>query len=487
MKLKFKEKDKKGITLIALVITIIIILIISAVSIRMLGRNGIIAQAKWSAYVTEYESVDEAVKLHIYENAIEKYTEEKKETKQYPIAEKVQEKDISQTLKATIMKLENVEESEINNNQKVDLYKVDFTKLNIDLNVKKQYTINIVTGMVYSIEYEKYKGNYYHTPRLGINSKGEYEEEIPEEEAINIHYKLGEEEIYTQNVNKDAKVAKLESSSNMKLTKTLMYWKDVTEVNLEGDNENIEDEETEEEISGEGLEDISEDNAIEENETEEDIIIYSDEEEIVIEGTDIYLEAVCGQESITLYTNGGQFENGETEKTWAVTNGEMYGEMPDPTNENNDIFVGWFTDATNGEQITKEDVYNGNITKLYAQWTNSDIITVKYNVIDTNATCSIKEKKIKLNAKIGNLPTSKQTKKETYKFDRWIDKNGNKITSKTKVTEDMLDERTLNLYARFTIHMNYDFRGGTTKLKVHYKNVKIGGTIGTINTRCKKG
>ena len=44
----FKEvKDKKGITLIALVVTIVVLLILAGVTIAMLtGENGIINQAK---------------------------------------------------------------------------------------------------------------------------------------------------------------------------------------------------------------------------------------------------------------------------------------------------------------------------------------------------------------------------------------------------------------------------------------------------------
>lgn len=491
-----KIKENLGITLIALVITIIIILILAAVSIKTLGSNGIIAQAKWSAYVTEYESVDEAVKIYVYEKEIEKYKNDNTENEQkqrtieeidtlYPIKEELKDSEVSKTLKSTIMKLENVEESDFSDKKKVDLRKVDFSSLNAKIETKKQYAINIATGMVYSVEYEKYKGNYYHTPRLGISSKGDDKEEIPEEDAISIHYKLGEEEIYTQKVSKDAKVAKLEAVVNMNYTfsKPLMYWKDITEDKIEADDEYAEDtSEGEEETSSDGIEENTEEDS---GTIEEEITTYLDQEEISIEGTDVYLEAVCGENTIQLNTNGGKFDDGTTEKTWSVNNGEKYGEMPDPVNENGYVFEGWFTETTDGEQIVEDDIYNGTVTVLYAHWATSNIITVKYNLTDANATCSVQEKKSVLNAKIGKLPTKKQTQKATYVFDCWIDKNGNKVKSTTKVTEDLLDGNILNLYARFTIHMNFDYNGGTynpqyRKSLKQYKNVKIGGKRGRL-------
>lgn len=63
-------KSKKGITLIALVITIVILLILVAVSIGLFGNNGIIERTHWSTYVTEYQAVEEAKQMYIMENQI---------------------------------------------------------------------------------------------------------------------------------------------------------------------------------------------------------------------------------------------------------------------------------------------------------------------------------------------------------------------------------------------------------------------------------
>ena len=64
--MKNKLKERKGITLIALVITIIVLLILAGVSITMLtGENGILTRAKSEKTRTENASAEEKVKLAI--------------------------------------------------------------------------------------------------------------------------------------------------------------------------------------------------------------------------------------------------------------------------------------------------------------------------------------------------------------------------------------------------------------------------------------
>ena len=64
--MKEKLKERKGITLIALVITIIVLLILAGVSIAMLtGENGILNQANKAKTETEYKGAEEKVKLAI--------------------------------------------------------------------------------------------------------------------------------------------------------------------------------------------------------------------------------------------------------------------------------------------------------------------------------------------------------------------------------------------------------------------------------------
>lgn len=76
-KKKINIKNKKGITLIALVITIIVLLILAGVSIAMLtGENGILTQASKAKREQEYSSVVEGIKLAVNEYITEKETGE---------------------------------------------------------------------------------------------------------------------------------------------------------------------------------------------------------------------------------------------------------------------------------------------------------------------------------------------------------------------------------------------------------------------------
>ena len=69
--MKENLKGKKGITLIALVITIIVLLILAGVSIAMLtGENGILAQAQKAKNETENAATNEVAILDEYNNTI---------------------------------------------------------------------------------------------------------------------------------------------------------------------------------------------------------------------------------------------------------------------------------------------------------------------------------------------------------------------------------------------------------------------------------
>ena len=64
--MKLNLKERKGITLIALVITIIVLLILAGVSIAMLtGQNGILTQAQSAKTTTKDKSAEEKIKLAV--------------------------------------------------------------------------------------------------------------------------------------------------------------------------------------------------------------------------------------------------------------------------------------------------------------------------------------------------------------------------------------------------------------------------------------
>lgn len=69
-----KMKNKKGITLIALIITIIVLLILVGVSIEtIIGENGLIERARNAKEVTDNATNEEKGKLSSYENEIDNY------------------------------------------------------------------------------------------------------------------------------------------------------------------------------------------------------------------------------------------------------------------------------------------------------------------------------------------------------------------------------------------------------------------------------
>ena len=69
------RNDKKGITLIALIVTIIVLLILAGVSIAMLsGENGILNQAKKASEETKKAEVNENSDLVNIESTINEYT-----------------------------------------------------------------------------------------------------------------------------------------------------------------------------------------------------------------------------------------------------------------------------------------------------------------------------------------------------------------------------------------------------------------------------
>ncbi len=69
-------KQRKGITLIALVVTIIVLLILAGISITMItGQNGILNRAQEAKNKTETSQEDENQKIQGYENIISQYAE----------------------------------------------------------------------------------------------------------------------------------------------------------------------------------------------------------------------------------------------------------------------------------------------------------------------------------------------------------------------------------------------------------------------------
>ena len=70
---RIELKNKKGITLIALVLTIIVLLILAGVSIAMLtGNSGILTQAQRAKKLTELSSEKEVIQIVVVSDEMDK-------------------------------------------------------------------------------------------------------------------------------------------------------------------------------------------------------------------------------------------------------------------------------------------------------------------------------------------------------------------------------------------------------------------------------
>ena len=68
-----KTKGKKGITLVALVVTIVILLILAGISISALTQTGLFSRAKRAEQKSKEAQEQENATLGAYENEIDKY------------------------------------------------------------------------------------------------------------------------------------------------------------------------------------------------------------------------------------------------------------------------------------------------------------------------------------------------------------------------------------------------------------------------------
>lgn len=77
--MKKSFKSKRGITLVALVVTIIVLIILAGVSISLvLGNNGIVTKAKKAKANTEQAKIEEEIQINEIDNYIEEETARKK-------------------------------------------------------------------------------------------------------------------------------------------------------------------------------------------------------------------------------------------------------------------------------------------------------------------------------------------------------------------------------------------------------------------------
>ncbi len=193
---------------------------------------------------------------------------------------------------------------------------------------------------------------------------------------------------------------------------------------------------------------------------------------------DITLYAHWTMNNITVYFDA----NGGTAETESKTVGSdsTYGDLPVPTRKGYD-FLGWYTDATEGEEVTTDTATNtAEDVVLYAHWSLSS-----FNVIfDANGgECKVQSVKAYYGTPIGTLPN---TARRYYSFLGWHTApiGGQKITPETAfmITED------ITVYAHWKINtymLFFDANGGTVNQS--HKIVEINGLYGSMPTPQREG
>lgn len=168
-------RSSKGITLIALVITIIILLILAGISMNLLlGNEGLIEKAKWSAFETNLAKIEEGVLISqkIGDDGKISLLPENVFDGEYD------NKDISDTLKKNVVEArENNPDSQMTKEEVDEKYKalkndkgviegLYYVKTEI-AGKEKAYLYDTVTNTVLKVKGEKIFGKIYHLCKIG--------------------------------------------------------------------------------------------------------------------------------------------------------------------------------------------------------------------------------------------------------------------------------------------------------------------------------
>ena len=136
-----------------------------------------------------------------------------------------------------------------------------------------------------------------------------------------------------------------------------------------------------------------------------------------------------GKYNITLNPNGGEVNP----TTITIDQGDSIGTLPTPTLAENH-FDGWYTDLTDGIEVDKNYIPDGNIT-LYAKWRNYVYYEVTFDKNDSSAVGTMSNQSI-----ADGIPTplnENQYTKEGYGFVGWnteIDGTGTSYLDQADIT-----------------------------------------------------
>ncbi len=171
-------RERRGITLIALVITVIILIILAVVGINWaLGEGGLIDRSKQARFYQKISTLEEDAKIRAYDTYFEKKTLEELIPNYGEVTQEQKNTILKEvpTLNETVFRItgETVYDRDLYWLNKEEILKDD-----------KQYVIDMDTLQVYDYEGEKFLGKRWHTINGGIEigdgEEGGDGEDIPE-------------------------------------------------------------------------------------------------------------------------------------------------------------------------------------------------------------------------------------------------------------------------------------------------------------------
>ena len=193
----------------------------------------------------------------------------------------------------------------------------------------------------------------------------------------------------------------------------------------------------------------------------------------------LYAHWTANTYNVTFDANGGTVETKTQTVTYGSTYGSTYGELPTPTLDGY-TFVGWFTSAKDGRQVTKDTVVTtAKDHKLYAHWTQN-VYDVSF---DANGGKEAYEpKKVRYGETYGKFPPDPT--RIGYEFAGWFTdaKDGMQVKPEDVVTASH------TLYAHWTANtytVTFDANEGTVETKT--QTVTYGSTYGELPTPTRKG
>ena len=177
---------------------------------------------------------------------------------------------------------------------------------------------------------------------------------------------------------------------------------------------------------------------------------------VLTEDTTVYAHWQIYTYTVTYNPNGGSV----SPTTQTKEHGSKYGTMPTPTRSNY-RFLGWFTAASGGTQITSNSTVTGNIT-LYAHW---EVIgyTVTYNYNYNGGTSASKTSAlVATGSKVDLSPTAS---KSGYSFVGW-NTNANATTALSSYTMGSSNVTLYAIYKKTVTITLYDYNGQTRSSRV---------------------